>query len=184
MAHQIVCRIHVNEPGRVLEFTWSVGSSAFPPYVLRDDLVEQFRNNAQAARDRLYDLVSLYVPAVTDRDLPALRRCCLDLAQAGRNLYNLIFAPKAQPKGGPRTVRRWLREVTDTDGVQSLEVVSEGQPWFAPWNVVYDADLDEDLFLNAEPQADGGATSLPPRAAVLGAALQPLRRAAGRAAPS
>ncbi len=55
-----------------------------------------------------------------------------------------------------KSVRRWLREVTDTDGVQSLEVVSEGQPWFAPWNVVYDAEPDEDLFLKADPQADGG----------------------------
>ena len=81
-----------------------------------------------------------------------------------------------------QTVRRWLREVTDTDGVQSLEVVSEGQPWFAPWNVVYDADPDEDLFLKADPNADGGV-DLPAAAlaAVLGTALQPLRRAAGRA---
>ena len=156
MAHQIVCRIRVDEPGRALEFTWSVGSSAFPPYVLRDDLVEQFRTNAQEARDRLFDLVSLYQPAAADRDLPALRRCCLDLAGAGRNLYNLIFAPEAQPKSVTKTVRRWLREVTDTDGVQSLEVVSEGQPWFAPWNIVYDANPDEDLFLTADPQADGG----------------------------
>ena len=156
MSHQIVCRICVDKPGRALEFTWSVGSSAFPPYVLRDDLVEQFRTDAQEARDRLFDLVSLYQPAAADRDRPTLRRCCLDLAQSGRNLYNLIFAPEAQPKGVTGTVRRWLREVTDTDGVQSLEVVSEGQPWFAPWNVVYDADPDEDLFLTADPQADCG----------------------------
>ena len=156
MAHQVVCRTRVDEPGRALEFTWSVGSSAFPTYALRDDLTEQFRENTKAARDRLFDLVSLYQPAAADRDLPALRRCCLDLAGAGRNLYNLIFAPEAQPKGVTKTVRRWLREVTDTDGVQSLEVVSEGQPWFAPWNIVYDANPDEDLFLNADPQADGG----------------------------
>ena len=156
MAHQVVCRTRVDEPGRALEFTWSVGSSAFPTYALRDDLVEQFRENTKEARDRLFDLVSLYQPAAADRDLPALRRCCLDLAEAGRNLYNLIFAPEAQPKGVTKTVRRWLREVTDTDGVQSLEVVSEGQPWFAPWNIVYDADPDEDLFLKADPQADGG----------------------------
>ncbi len=156
MAHQIVCRTRVDEPGTALEFTWSVGSSAFPTYTLRDDLVEQFRENTKEARDRLFDLVSLYQPAAADRDLPALRRCCLELAGAGRNLYNLIFAPEAQPKGVTKTVRRWLREVTDTDGVQSLEVVSEGRPWFAPWNVVYDADPDEGLFLNAEPRAHGG----------------------------
>ena len=126
MAHQVVCRTRVDEPGRALEFTWSVGSSAFPTYALRDDLIEQFRENTKEARDRLFDLVSLYQPAAADRDLPALRRCCLDLAGAGRNLYNLIFAPEAQPKGATGTVRRWLREVTDTDGVQSLEVVSEG----------------------------------------------------------
>ena len=156
MAHQIVCRIRVDEPGRALEFTWSVGSSAFPTYALRDDLTEQFRENTKEAHDRLFDLVSLYQPTAADRDLPALRGCCLDLAGAGRNLYNLIFAPEAQPKGVTKTVRRWLREVTDTDGVQSLEVVSEGQPWFAPWNIVYDANPDEDLFLTADPQADGG----------------------------
>ncbi len=154
MPHQVVCRIRVDEPGRVLEFTWSVGSSAFPPYVLRDDLVEQFRSNAQEARDRLYDLVSLYQPAATDRDYPALRRCCMDLAQAGHNLYNLIFAPEAQPAGVTRTIRRWLTEVTNTEGVQSLEIVSEGQPWFAPWNVVYDADPDEALFLTGETLSD------------------------------
>ena len=87
MAYQVVCRTRVDEPGRALEFTWSVGSSAFPTYALRDDLVEQFRENTKEARDRLFDLVSLYQPAAADRDLPALRRCCLDLAGAGRNLY-------------------------------------------------------------------------------------------------
>jgi CHAT domain len=156
MAHQVVCRTRVDEPGRALEFTWSVGSSAFPTYNLRDDLVEQFRESAQEARDRLFDLVSLYQPAAADRDLPGIRRCCLKLAESGRNLYNLIFAPEAQPKGVTGTVRRWLREVTETDGVQSLEVVSEGQPWFAPWNVVYDADPDEDLLLGGDARADGG----------------------------
>jgi hypothetical protein len=156
MAHQVVCRTRVDEPGRALEFTWSVGSSAFPTYTLRDDLVEQFRENTQEARDRLFDLVSLYQPAAADHELPAIRQCCLELAGSGRNLYNLIFAPEAQPKGVTATVRRWLREVTQTDGVQSLEVVSEGQPWFAPWNVVYDADPDDDLFLGGDAQADEG----------------------------
>ena len=129
----------------------------------------------QEARDRLCDLVSFYQPAAADRDLPALRLCCLDLARAGRNLYNLILAPEALPKDVTRTVRRRFREVTDGDGVQSLEVVSEGQPWFAPWNVVYDTDPDEDLFLRADPKADGGV-DLPRRrfAALLGPPLQPL----------
>jgi tetratricopeptide (TPR) repeat protein len=185
MAHQVVCRTRVDEPGRALEFTWSVGSSAFPTYALRDDLVEQFRDNTRVARDRLFDLVSLYQPAAADRDLPVLRRCCLDLAAAGRNLYSLIFAPEAQPQGVTKTVRRWLRGVTDSDEVQSLEIVSEGQPWFAPWNVVYDADPDEDLFLTGDPKSDGGV-DLP--AAVLrpfwglrynlcgGLPVEPLRR--------
>ncbi len=70
MAHQVVCRTRVDEPGRTLEFTWSVGSSAFPTYALRDDLVEQFRENTKEARDRLFDLVSLYQLAAADRDLP------------------------------------------------------------------------------------------------------------------
>src|SRR5262245_25581194 len=90
MRHQVVCRIRADEPGRTLEFTWSVGSSAFPPYSLRDDQVEQFRGNALAARDGLFELVSLYQPAADERDGTSLRRCCLNLAQAGRNLYNLI----------------------------------------------------------------------------------------------
>jgi hypothetical protein len=124
MAHQVVCRIGVDEPAQALELTWSVGSSAFPPYVLRESLVGQFRTNAQAARDRLFDLVMLHQPAAADRDQTRLRRCCLELAQAGHNLYNLIFAPEATPKGETKIVRRWFRDVTDTDGVRSRRV-----PW-------------------------------------------------------
>jgi WD40 repeat protein len=157
MGHQVVCRIRVDEPGRKLEFTWSVGSSAFPPYRLRDDLFERFADRTRAARDQLYRLVTFYLPAAEDRDLPGLRECCFLMAQAGRDLYNLILAPSAEPKGGTREVRRWLREVTETDGVASLEVVSEDQPWFAPWNIVYDSDPDEGLFLKADPRADGGS---------------------------
>ena len=100
--------------------------------------------------------MDLYKPPAAERDRPALRRSCLELAQAGRNLYNLIFTSASQPKDMATTVRSWLGEVTGTDGVQSLEVISEGQPWFAPWNLVYDADPDEDLFLKADPRADGG----------------------------
>ena len=65
MAHQVVCRTRVDEPGRALEFTWSVGSSAFPTYALRDDLVEQFRENTTGGAR----------PAVRPRQpLPAGRR--------------------------------------------------------------------------------------------------------------
>src|SRR5262249_40539572 len=76
------------------------------------------------------------------------------------------FAPEAQPGGVTKTVRRWLRETTDNEGIQSLEVVSESQPWFVPWNVVYGVDPDEELFLSGDPKADGGG-DLP------GAALRP-----------
>jgi hypothetical protein len=157
MSHQVVCRIRVDERGRALQFTWSVGSSAFPTYALRDVHVEQFRRNAQVARDRLFDLVTLHRPAAADRDRPRVRRCCLDLARAGHDLYNQIFAREAEPRGAARTVRDWLREISLNGEVQSLEVVSEGQPWFAPWNTVYDDDPVAERFLQGGHPEDGGA---------------------------
>jgi hypothetical protein len=142
MGYQVVCRVREVEPGGGLEFTWSVGGSAFPPYCLRDDLATDFQDNAREARDRLFELVQLHLGPAGSRDQMEVRRCCRRMAEAGHNLYNLIFARAAKPEGEAPKVRRWLREITEGHEVQSLEIVSESRPWFAPWNVVYDDDPD------------------------------------------
>jgi len=151
VGHQIVCRVRFDEPGAGLDFTWSVGSSSFPAYSLRGDQVEQFRENVAEVRAVLFDLVNLYIPPAADRDRPAIRACARQLAGGGHDLYNLIFAQATLPVGIAPTVRRWLREVTRDDGVRSLEVVSDGQPWFCPWNLIYDEDPDLAQFLREDP---------------------------------
>src|SRR5262249_37335546 len=35
--------------------------------------------------------------------------------------------------------------------VRSLEMVSDGQPWFCPWNVIYDEDPDQKPLFREDP---------------------------------
>ncbi len=50
-----------------------------------------------------------------------------------------MFDPAAGDGEHVGTIAEWLRDMTATGQVESLELVCEGQPWFAPWNLVYDA---------------------------------------------
>src|SRR5262249_16850335 len=55
-------------------------------------------------------------------------------------------------------VAGWLKDVTGSGQVDSLEVVCDGQPWFVPWNLVYDEEPDESAFADG----DGGLTGFEP----------------------
>ena len=41
------------------------------------------------------------------------------------------------------------RGITGTGQVESLEIVCDGEPWFAPWNLIYDEQPDAAAFRGA-----------------------------------
>ena len=143
---KIVCRVRVDDQAKAVEFTWSEGSASFKPYALEGDQLADFRANVQVARERLLDLVLQYQRPVAERDAKVFRQASLNLALAGRDLHNLIFDPAARDGGGIVDIARWLAELTESGEVDSLEVVCDGQSWFAPWNLVYDKDPEESAF--------------------------------------
>ncbi len=155
---KIVCRVRVDEQAKAVEFTWSEGSSSFKPYALEGDQVTDFRANVKAARDRLFGLVQQHEQPLDQRDPAAYHQACLELARAGRDLYNQIFDPAARDGENVDTIAGWLRAVTDSGQVESLEVICNGQPWFAPWNLVYDIEPDELAFNGG----DGGRAGFAP----------------------
>jgi WD40 repeat protein/tetratricopeptide (TPR) repeat protein len=148
---KIVCRVRVDETAKSVEFTWSEGSASFKPYALEGEQVADFRANVRAARDRLFGLVKHHEQPLDQRDPASYRLACLDLARAGRDLYNQIFDAAARDGEHVGTIADWLRDLTMSGHVESLELVCEGQPWFAPWNLVYDSEPDDDAFDGGPP---------------------------------
>jgi hypothetical protein len=193
MAHpskRIVCRLHVNEQAQSVEFTWSEGSASFKPYALFGLQVTHFRENIREARARLLSLVEHHAqprdrrdpvacrPACFVRCVPiACRRACFELAQVGHNLYNQVFCRAARDGEHVEEIAEWLREATRSHQVESMEFVCDGQPWFAPWNVIYDEEPEESAF----EMGDGGRKWLEPFWGIRynvcgGQAVNPLRR--------
>jgi len=175
---KIVCRVRVDDQAKAVEFTWSEGSAAFKPYALVDDQVADFRANVRSARERLFALVQHFERPLAERDPSALEPACLELARSGHNLYNQIFDPAARDGEHVDGIAGWLRDVTGSGQVESLEVVCDGQPWFAPWNLIYDKEPDELAF---NGNGDGGLAGFEPfwglRYNVCGGqAVDPLRR--------
>ena len=109
----------------------------------------------RAARNCLLGLVRRHEEPLDSRDPASYRLECFDLARAGHDLYNQIFDTAAGNGEHVGTIAEWLRDVTATGQVESLELVCEGQPWFAPWNLVYDAEPDDAAF-------DGGPSGFAP----------------------
>ena len=153
MATNLICRVKVG--GQVtrpeVEFVWFEGSASFPPIVLNHEASAAFRENARDSRQKLFELVSLHVPPEAQRDGAAIRRACFELASVGRFLYNQLL-PAHDPIGAD--VRQWLEDLTRARKVASLELVCDGEPWFAPWNLVYDADPDDGRFDDANVSLD------------------------------
>jgi WD40 repeat protein/tetratricopeptide (TPR) repeat protein len=147
---KIVCRVRVDQSARSVDFTWSEGSSSFKPYTLEREQVADFHANVRAARERLFCLVKQHEQPLDRRDPASYRLACCDLARAGHDLYNQIFDESARDGEQVGAIADWLRDVTQSSQVESLELVCEGQPWFAPWNLVYDAEPDDAEF-------DGGS---------------------------
>ena len=149
----IVCRVRLDDAARVLDFTWSEGSASFKPYALCGEQVDDFRANVRAARDSLFELVRHHEQPLENRDASEYERACFALAECGHNLYNQIFDRSAQ--GGERVgeICTWLRDITTTGQVESLEIVCDGQPWFAPWTLVFDEQPDEASFRGASALA-------------------------------
>ena len=143
---KIVCRVRLDEQAKTVEFTWSEGSASFKPYSLASDQVADFRANVKAARDRLFGLVKHHEQPVNERDPAAIRQSSLDLARAGHDLYNQVFDPAARDGEHIDQIAAWLRDLTRSRQGESLEVVSDGQPWFAPWNLLYDEEPEETAF--------------------------------------
>ena len=146
---RIVCRVRVDDSAKVVEFTWSEGSASFKPYALNGEQVEDFRANVQAARDVLFAVVRQHERRVEDRDISEYERTCYELADSGHNLYNQLFDRAARDGEHVEEITTWLRDITRTGQVESLEIVCDGQPWFAPWNLVYDEQPDENAFRGA-----------------------------------
>ena len=99
----------------------------------------------------------------------------LALAECGHNLYNQVFDRAARDGERVEQISTWLRDITETGQVESLEIVCDGQPWFAPWNLVYDE------------RPRGGSVSRRGRPCGLrrsGESLQRLWRPASRSAPA
>jgi tetratricopeptide (TPR) repeat protein len=145
MSCNVVCRVkargQVSRP--VVEFVWCEGSASFPPIVLDPPETATFNENARDARQKLFAMVSLHVPPEDQRDAAAIQQACFDLATAGRYLYNQLL-PTHDPTGAD--VRQWLEDLTRSQRVASLEIVCDGEPWCAPWNIVYDEDPDDGRF--------------------------------------
>ncbi len=146
---RIVCRVRVDDTAKVVEFTWSEGSASFKPYALYGEQVNDFRANVQSARDSLFALVRHHERRIEDRDLPEYERACHELAECGHNLYNQVFDRVARDGEHVEEISTWLRDITETGQVDSLEIVCDGQPWFVPWNLVYDEQPDEASFRGA-----------------------------------
>ena len=140
MEHKIVCKVRFIKEKEEREFTWSDGAATFQPYTLGKMQCDGFERHTRQARMCLQDLADLHRQP---KGRAAIGQKCLELATAGFHLYNLIF----DEQGTAKDVRRWLQGITrDAEGVETLEIVSESQPWFVPWNVVYDRNPHREVF--------------------------------------
>ena len=146
---RIVCRVRVDHTARLVEFIWSEGSASFKPYSLCGEQVDDFRANVHAARQSLFALVRHHERPREDRDLPEYEHACAELAECGYNLYKQVFDPAARDGERVEEIAIWLRGITETGQVESLEIVCDGEPWFAPWNLIYDEQPDAAAFRGA-----------------------------------
>jgi Novel STAND NTPase 1 len=137
----IVCQVIADKPDQ-LTFTWSDGINSFEPYFLNRLPLAVFREAVRVARNRLTDLVHLYL----DSNLPledARRLANQALALAGHELYKALFFPEDDHRGKADVVRNWLTELrtaqadAGTAVADTFEVVAETDI-YVPWNVVYD----------------------------------------------
>jgi WD40 repeat protein len=152
MAH-IVCQATADPQRDELEFVWSEGAGFFEPYHLRGTPLQHFDRTVGGVRKALFKVVLLFRDGKADK-LPG---ACLTLAQAGHELYEALFPPKASQNQDPDEVRDWLEDLRDHQLVESLEVLLAEKdssrtrlaPRAVPWNVLYDEQPDPDLFLTA-----------------------------------
>ena len=141
---QIVCRVRVDELAKAIEFTWSEGSASFRPYALVNEQATIFRQNVEDTRKQIFRLVQYHACPIDKRDAERYRQDAFKLAQLGLKLYKNIFDRAARDGGQTDKIAEWLRSLTASGEVESLEIVCDGQPWFAPWNLVYD-ELPKDV---------------------------------------
>lgn len=145
MAH-VVCLLNVE--GDRATFTWSEGPASFEPYTLDGLVYREFKETAEATRERLADLIKDYL--YSEENVP---RASFALAEAGYELYEALFDPGADQRRQAKQVRRWLEHLAEQHEVDTLEIVVES-PWTLPWNVIYDQEPDEDEFLEQTPSPD------------------------------
>ena len=143
---RIVCRVRVDDSAKVVEFTWSEGSASFKPYALCGRQVDDFSDHVLAARKSLFTLVEHFEQPREKRNPTEYEGACLELAERGHDLYKLVFDSAPGDRERVVLIEEWLRKITATGQVESLEIVCDGQPWFAPWNLIYDEPPDEAAF--------------------------------------
>jgi tetratricopeptide (TPR) repeat protein len=143
-AYHLICRVKQLDDARSprAEFTWSCGADSFEPIVLDGRCVREFREGADKARGILRRLVWAHVPPEAERDRGEILAAARELACTGWEFYCLIL-----PDDGPEAdVRGWLEELTRAGKVAGIEIVCDGAPWSAPWNLVYGRDPEEFAF--------------------------------------
>lgn len=155
MGLRIVCQIVAEESK--LSFTWGEGAASFfDPYSISGFALEKIRRTAVETRKRLANLVDLYTSPVGV--LTTVGPELFELAQLGHDIYREIFRPPES-----HVVERWLREYTDLQEIESLEIVLHADSerglinLDVPWNVVYGQSPTEGRF---EPAGDGEGPNL------------------------
>ena len=139
---RVVCLMNV-EADRA-SFTWSEGPASFEPYKLEGMSYQEFKEIAETVRERLADLVKDYL-----FDQQNMHKSAFALAEAGHELYEVIFQPDAEQARAAKQVRKWLEKLAGEQQVHTLEVVVES-PWSLPWNVIYDEEPDKAAFLSGD----------------------------------
>jgi hypothetical protein len=150
MAH-VVCQIADDPPSKGLELVWSEGAGYFEPYRLAGAALDSFDTAVEDARRALVQVVLLS----RDGKVESLPGACLELAEAGRVLYEALFEPIGdRDQEIANEVRAWLEGLRDAGLVESLEVLltatgadrTHAMPRAVPWNVLYDKPPDRDQF--------------------------------------
>ena len=116
------------------------------PTALEGDQVADFRANVRAAATASSGWCKHHEQPLDERDPASYQQSCLELAQTGHDLYNQVFDRAARDGEHIDEIAGWLRDLTSSGQVESLEVVCDGQPWFAPWNLVYDEEPEDSAF--------------------------------------
>ena len=141
----IVCQV-INQDDQ-MEFIWSARGGFFDPYVIKKPGLTALRDNAVATRDALEALVRVWNTPGSEE---AVRASSLELAEAGYQLFNRILP--FYEIGTAETIRNWLESLAaEPDRTRpGLEIVVEDNASIPanecaiPWNLVYDAEPDED----------------------------------------